>query len=205
MSLDLGLFRPPQEIRELNLLQELEQNPICSQRELSNKFGIALGVTNACLNGMAKKGWIQKRNLDHNKNGYFLTSKGLAEKIRILSRFISWRVQQYGALKDMIGRTLAVMEGRGIERVVFYGVGEEMEVALVALQKTNLRLVGIVEDDDTCVPRTVLGYELGPVSRIQELKPDAVLITSFRDIGRRQARLEPLIDSNLVHIRTLTV
>ena len=46
---NLDSFKPPQEIRELNLLQELEKNPIISQRELSNKFGIALGVTNACL------------------------------------------------------------------------------------------------------------------------------------------------------------
>lgn len=55
----LDLFKPPQEIRELNLLQELEKNPIVSQRELSNKFGIALGVTNACLKRMVRQGWIR--------------------------------------------------------------------------------------------------------------------------------------------------
>ena len=56
---NLDLFRPPQEMRELNLLQELEKNPIISQRELSNKFGIALGLTNACLKRMVRRGWIR--------------------------------------------------------------------------------------------------------------------------------------------------
>jgi len=50
---NLDLFRPPLEMRELNLLQELEKNRLFPA-ELSNKFGIALGVTNACL-----KGWFE--------------------------------------------------------------------------------------------------------------------------------------------------
>ena len=68
----LDLFKPPQEMRELNLLQELEKNPIVSQRELSNKFGIALGVTNACLKRMARRGWIRIMGLNHHKIGYYL-------------------------------------------------------------------------------------------------------------------------------------
>jgi DNA-binding MarR family transcriptional regulator len=58
---NVDLFRLSQEMRELNLLQELEKNPVVSQRELSNKFGIALGMTNACLRKMVQRGWIRVR------------------------------------------------------------------------------------------------------------------------------------------------
>ena len=77
---NLDLFKPPQEMRELNLLQELEKNPIVSQRELSHKFGIALGVTNACLKRMARRGWIRMMNLDHHKIGYYLDSERFCRK-----------------------------------------------------------------------------------------------------------------------------
>src|SRR4030043_2428199 len=96
---NLELFKPPQEIRELNLLQELEKNPIISQRELSHKLGIALGVTNACLKRMARRGWIRITNLDHRRIGYNLTPKGFAEKAELTLHLISWTVRHYSALK----------------------------------------------------------------------------------------------------------
>src|SRR3989304_5150191 len=111
----IELFRPPQEMRELSLLQELEKNPIVSQRALSKKFGIALGVTNACLKRMVRSGWIQIRGLNHHKIGYFLTPKGFAEKAKLTLHLISWTVQHYSTLKDLIGKRLLEMENEGIE------------------------------------------------------------------------------------------
>jgi len=86
---NLEIFKPPQEIRELNLLQELEKNPVISQRELSHKFGIALGVTNACLKRMVRRGWIRIMYFDHHMIGYYLAPKGFAEKANLTLHLIS--------------------------------------------------------------------------------------------------------------------
>ena len=40
------------------------------------------------------------------------------------------------------------MQRDGRQRIVFYGVSDEMEVAYITLQGVNLKLVGIVEDDE---------------------------------------------------------
>lgn len=177
----LDLFRPPQEMRELNLLQELEKNPIISQRELSHKFGIALGVTNACLRRMARRGWIRIMSLDHRKIGYYLTPKGFAEKTKLSLHLISWTVQHYSVLKGIIGKKFLEMQNDGIERVVFYGVSDEMEVAYVTIQKTNMELVGIVEDKENWKPIKVFGFELKKLDEIVEMNPNAVFITSLRE------------------------
>jgi len=200
---NLDLFRPPQEIRELNLLQELEKNPIVSQRELSHKFGIALGVTNACLKRMVRRGWIRITNLNHHKIGYYLTPKGFAEKTKLTLHLILWTMQHYSTLKDIIGKRLLEMQQSGIERIVFYGVSDEMEIALITLQGTNLKLVGIVEDDEKYAPRIIFGYELEPVSRVKELRPQAVLITSLVDVEKKKERIETLIDTKIVHISNI--
>jgi DNA-binding MarR family transcriptional regulator len=202
---NLDLFRPPQEMRELNLLQELEKNPVVSQRELSHKFGIALGVTNACLKRMAKRGWIRITSLDHRKIGYYLTPKGFAEKAKLSLRLISWTVQHYAALKDIIGKKFLEMQNDGIERVVFYGVSDEMEIAYITLQGVNLKLVGIVEDDEKFKPQTIFGYELEPVSRIQELKPHGVLITSSEEWDRKKERLKTILDEKQVYITDIAL
>ena len=190
---NLDLFRPPQEMRELNLLQELEKNPVVSQRELSHKFGIALGVTNACLRRMARRGWIRIMSLDHRKIGYYLTPKGFAEKAKLSLRLISWTVQHYAALKDIIGKKFLEMQNDGIERVVFYGVSDEMEIAYITLQGVNLKLVGIIEDEEKIInKKEIFGFELKDVSQIEMMKPDAVLITSLWNQKERMEKLRKL-------------
>ncbi len=186
---NLDLLKPPQEIRELNLLQELEKNPVISQRELSNKFGIALGVTNACLKRMVRKGWIRISGLNRRKIGYFLTPKGFAEKTKLTLNLISWTVQHYSTLKDHIARRFLDMEREGVKRVVFYGVSDEMEVAYVTLQGVEITLIGIVEDEERRRPQKIFGFDLKDVHQIRELNPDAVLITSI--IGKEE-RIEKL-------------
>lgn len=197
---NLDLFRPPQDIRELNLLQELEKNPVISQRELSHKFGIALGVTNACLKRMARRGWIRIMSLDHRKIGYYLTPNGLAEKTKLSLHLISWTIQHYSTLKDIIGEKLLEMQNKGIERIVFYGVGDEMEIAYITLQGVNLELVGIVEDADKITKKQVFGFELKDISQIGLMKPDAILITSLWGQDEKVERLRKFVDVQQVGV-----
>lgn len=201
---NLDLFKPPQEIRELNLLQELEKNPIVSQRELSHKFGIALGVTNACLKRMARRGWIRMMNQDHRKIGYFLTPKGFAEKAKLTLHLISWTVQHYSTLKDIIGERLLEMQSNGVERIVFYGVSDEMEIAYATLQGLNLKLVGIVEDEEKMNRKELFGFELKRVNQIEMLKPDAVLITSLIGQDEKKLKLRNFLDFQKVQIANIS-
>lgn len=201
---NLDLFKPPQEMRELSLLQELEKNPIISQRALSNKFGIALGVTNACLKRMVHRGWIRITSLNHHKIGYFLTPKGFAGKAKLTLHLISWTVQHYSTLKDIIGERLLQMQNKGVERIVFYGVSDEMEIAYVTLQGLNLKLVGIVEDEERLNRKEVFGFELKGVNQIETLKPDAVLITSFTGQDEKKEKLRKFLDLQRVHIANIS-
>jgi len=198
-----GIFKPSEEIRELRLLEELERNPITSQRELSHKFNIALGVTNACLRRMVRKGWIRVRGLSHRKIGYYLTPIGFAEKTKLSLRMISYTIQHYSELKKVISQRLLELEQDGFHRIVLYGISDEMEVAYITLQGVNLKLVGIVEDDEKFKPQILLGYELEPVSRIKELKPDCILITSLVEDDSKRERLKGFIDLKQICVKDI--
>jgi predicted transcriptional regulator len=198
-----NIFKPSGEMRDLRLLEELAKNPIVSQRELSHRFGIALGVTNACLRRMARKGWVRIRDLNPRRMGYYLTPKGMLEKTRLTIHLISFRVQHYSELKKVIGNRLLEMQRDGLQRVVFYGVSDEMEVAYITLQGVNLKLVGIVEDDEKFTPQFIFGYELESVSRINELKPDCVLITSLTKTEQKRKRLKVLLDINQISVKDI--
>lgn len=195
-----NIVRPSEEIRTLRLLDELERNSIVSQRLLSQKFGISLGLTNAYLKRMVTNGWIRTQGLNRRRMEYFLTPKGKAEKTRLTLTLISSNVQHYSELKKIIHGKFVDMQRKGKKRIVFYGVSDEMEVAYISLQGVDLNLVGIVEDDEKFQSQIILGYELEPVSRIQELKPDGVLITCIKDNEKRRERLRALLGTKRIHV-----
>jgi len=197
------IFRPSEEMRDLRFLEELEKNPIVSQRELSHKFGIALGVTNACLKRMARKGLIRIRGFNHRKIGYYLTPKGFTEKARLTYHLINHIVHHYSELKKIIAERLLEMETKGLERIAFYGISDEMEVAYITLQGVNLKLVGIVEDDEKVRPQIIFGYEIEPVSRVRELKPDAILITSSVENDQKRDRLRGILGGESICIKDI--
>jgi DNA-binding MarR family transcriptional regulator len=190
------LFKPSKSMRDLQFLEELEKTPNLSQRELSNKFGIALGVTNACLKRMARRGWIKLRKVPPRRIGYYLTPKGFAEKAKLTMTFLSYNIHHYSRLKSMIGEKFLEMASQGVKRVIFYGVSDEMEIAYVTLQGTNMELVAIVDDSDGVKGKNILGREAKDPGEIDGLGADAVLITSIlekeeilKNLRRRKNRV----------------
>jgi DNA-binding MarR family transcriptional regulator len=203
LNRDNQIFKPSGEMRDLHLLEELERNPNVSQRELSHKFGIALGVTNACLKRMARKGFIRVRGLNHRKIGYYLTHKGLSEKAELTLHLVTYILKHYSELKKIIARKLLEMQHHGIKRIVFYGISDEMEVAYITLQGVNLKLAGIVEDDEKVKPEILFGFRIEPVSCIANLKPDGILITSLAEYGEKRKRLENILKADSVCIKDI--
>jgi hypothetical protein len=78
-----------------------------------------------------------------------------------------------------------------------------MEVAYITLQGVNLKLVGIIEDDEKVSSRMIFGYEIEPVNRIQELKPDGILITSLNGIEEKKRKLEAIFGSHSICIKDI--
>jgi len=144
--------------------------------------------------------------MDQNRRkiGYFLTPKGFAEKAKLTLHLISWTVRHYSTLKDIIGERLFEMEKKGVERIVFYGVSDEMEIAYVTLQGSNLKLAGIVEDQERMNRKEIFGFELMEVKQVETLQPDAVLITSLTGLDEKEENLRKLLDFRRVLIANIS-
>jgi DNA-binding MarR family transcriptional regulator len=198
------LFKPPKELRELTLLQELEDHPIVSQRELSKRFDIALGVTNACLRKMAQRGWIRTMGSKQRRIGYYLTPMGYSEKSKLALQMFSWTVKHYSALKKMIAKRLLEIQDAGTKRIVFYGVDDEMEIAFATLQELDMKLVGIIEDEEKVIQNKIFGFELKGLAQVKDLEPDAIVITSLSGIEEKRRRLTRIISNTKIRIVTLS-
>ncbi len=175
------LFKPSERMRDLQLLEEIEQNPKVSQRELSNKFGIALGVTNACIKRMARRGLIRLKGFPPRRIAYYLTPKGFSEKSKLTLHFFSYNIQHYAEMKKVISRRLLEMQEDGIRRIAFYGVSDEMEIAYITLQGSEMKLVGIIDENEMEKGTKLFGHKVIGLKEVKNLKVEAILVTSMRE------------------------
>jgi DNA-binding Lrp family transcriptional regulator len=172
--------RPTEDLRNLQLLEEISRDSGASQRKLSEKLGVALGVTNACLKKMAQKGHIKIKGINHKRISYYLTPEGFTEKTRLTYHFLEYTVSYYINLKKNLSGKMENISKQGVKKAVFYGAGDVMEVAFVISHEANIELLGIIDDDPQKQGTKKFNYTIGGPDRIKELKPDAIIITSIR-------------------------
>ena len=84
----------------------LEAHPEISQRDLARQLGVSLGRVNFCLQALIEKGLIKANNFKNSNNKkaymYFLTRRGITEKARATTRFLTRKTSEYEALQREI-------------------------------------------------------------------------------------------------------
>lgn len=196
-------LKPTEHLRDLQLLEAVSKDSNISQRKLSSSLGVALGVTNACLKKMVRKGHVKIKGINHKRISYYLTPKGFTEKTRLTYHFLQHTVNYYVNLKKNIASKLDFISNLGIKRLVFYGAGEVMEVAFICLHETDLELVGIIDDSAERQGKKTCGVTIESSKSIKELNPDAVLITSIRYRDKILSNFKKNKSSNEFRIYTL--
>src|SRR3989338_3032922 len=94
--------------RILKLLDELTQDRHLSQRLLSKRLGIALGLTNLYLKRLIKSGYIKVKNIQKNRLIYELTPTGVAKKASLTLGYIQNSFQYYREIRN---RTQTCFQG----------------------------------------------------------------------------------------------
>lgn len=103
---DLKSSSPASEKEDnLLLLSEIQKSPHLTQRELSLKLNISLGKTNYLIKQLAKKGLLKVKNFSYNpgklqKVKYYLTKKGLEQKMSLTYLFLKKKEAEYNQIKE---------------------------------------------------------------------------------------------------------
>jgi DNA-binding MarR family transcriptional regulator len=159
----------------LDLLGAIAENDGATQRDLSARLGIALGLTNALIKRLARKGYIKVTHVSPRRVRYLLTPKGILEKSRLTYAYIQFSVGYYRDLRERLQALFERLVEDGARRVVLYGAGEVTEIASICLHGTPLELVSVV--DDRRAGQAFLGRPVAPVAALKEMAFDALILT----------------------------
>ena len=169
------LAPPRGERLQLDLLKAIDENRAVTQRDLSARLEIALGLTNALLKRLTRKGFIKITHVSPRRVTYLLTPKGILEKSRLTYSYIQFSVGYYRDLRSRLSALFASLMASGARRVVLYGTGEVAEIALICAHGTPLELV--VVDDGTQVETTFLGRPVMSLEGLRGAPFDALILT----------------------------
>jgi predicted transcriptional regulator len=144
--MNVPIEKPLDSSRSLQLLSEIGGEEPLSQRELSRRLGIAVGLVNSYLKNLVSKGYVRVKNFPSNRYAYLLTPQGIAEKSRLAYQHLSYFTSLYTVARQDYLDLFRHLEASGVREVVFCGVDEVAEVAYLSLQETGLKLVAVMDD-----------------------------------------------------------
>ncbi|HBG46731.1 MAG TPA: transcriptional regulator [Deltaproteobacteria bacterium] len=173
--------------RSLQLLDEISRNHELTQRDLSHKLGVALGLINSYLKNLTQKGYITISTIPRKRYTYYLTPHGFAEKTRLTYQHLQNFTSLYRVARRDFHDLFDELRGSDVKRVAFCGVDEVTEIAYLSLKEAELELAGIVDGSPS--KAKFFGHDVLKIDDIMTLDFDVVVITNFNDDQGLKARL----------------
>jgi len=173
--------------RSLMLLDEISKGDDITQRDLSVRLGMAVGLVNTYLKNLGAKGYIKIKAIPPKRFRYYLTPKGFIEKSRLTYDML----QNYTRVFSETRREFSELCGRlrlsGVKKVYFAGIDEVAEIAYLSLREADMELVGDIDSE-----RAGQDFFKTKITSFDEVDPDMpehIIITSFNKRDEVRAML----------------
>lgn len=173
---------------ELFFLKEIEKDNNLTQRELSKKSGVALGLVNSVIKRMINKGLIKISEVHPKRFLYYLTPRGFKEKMRLTISYLNQSISVYRDLRLHIENTLKKILEDGYSYISFVGDGEETEVAYIIAQELGMKIKSIYDYKENNIGRVKFGYKIKSIKEIANEFPLLITNISEEPIIRRKLR-----------------
>ena len=163
--------------KSLLLLDEISKGTPQSQRDLSKKLNIALGLVNSYIKNLISKGYITVRAIPSKRYVYYLTPTGFAEKTRLTYHHLQNFTNLYKEARRDFKELFSRLHKEGVRSVIFAGADESAEIAYLSLQEFDIEFEGIVDNEPA--GRDFFRYRIMPFERVKEINADFVIVSSF--------------------------
>ena len=186
-----------EELRTLRILEEIDQDNTISQRTLSQKIDISVGLVNRFIKRLMEKGYFKATTIPSHRIKYILTPKGMTEKTRLTYEYLRYSIRFYKELKGSLEEVLNEVKASGVGTILLYGSGEIAELAILFSAVNKIEIVGIIDDEGG---GRCLEMNISDLSSIDDFRFDAILVLHTQDVKERTEKLTELgIDKKSIY------
>jgi DNA-binding MarR family transcriptional regulator len=184
----------------LEILQTIESKSDVTQRHLANILNVALGLTNSYLKRCVNKGLVKIQQAPANRYFYYLTPKGLAEKSRLTTEYLSLSFDFYRKAGDSLTEVFFDCEKNRQKKIIFCGISELAEIASLRALEFEITILGTLDIDSK--KETFLHMPVW-INIVDIPEFDACLITSSENSSQYYDLLINYIDKEKIMVPSI--
>jgi DNA-binding MarR family transcriptional regulator len=179
--------------RNLHILEEVSKNHQISQRALSERLGVALGLTNLYLKRLIKKGYIKVKGIPGKRYLYYLTPTGFTEKTALSMQYMQFSWNFFQGIRAQWREQFQRLAAQGVKQVVLCGTGELAELAYLSIRESDLLVVAVVDEERAGL--NFCGHTVEPLTVLNTLGYDRVILAAAGVDPEAQRELRTLLSA----------
>lgn len=191
----MDFFSPTKTLKEMLLLQHIEENPNTTQKGIARAVGGAPSTVNEYMEDLEERNLLIRDYKSAKVVHYNITPKGIKRKRYLSITYFHELLELYRLAEENIEKFLVGLEDKGYENILIYGAGEVAQTILGILKyrtDKSLKVVALIDDDKDRQDTEMLGYKIISREEIKEYKHDGIVITSYTFEDEIRKKLEEI-------------
>lgn len=186
-------FSHTSKLKELLLLQHIEEKPDTTQHEIASVMGGAPSMVNVYIDRFEASGYLIRDYKSTKIVYYNITTEGIKRKNYLAITYFHELLELYRLAEESVENFLLRLEEKGYINVLVYGAGEVAETILGVIKVRigkPLKVLALIDDDKALQGKELLGYKIISRDEINEYQHDGIVITSYTFEDEITNRLE---------------
>ncbi len=130
-----------EELRELTLLENIENDPDVNQSTLATQLGVAVGTVNWHLKRLIAKGYVKVKRAERKKLRYIITPEGIALRARLAIDYVEHSLALYRKTRQRVREHLVVIQKAGYKSVHINGKGDVADICRLTCLEHGIMVV----------------------------------------------------------------
>ena len=130
-----------EELRELTLLENIENNPDVNQSTLAAQLGVAVGTVNWHLKRLIAQGYVKVKRAERKKLRYIITPEGIALRARLAVDYVEHSFSLYRKTRQRVSEHLKTIEAAGYRQVRIVGRGDIADICRLTCLEHGVEVV----------------------------------------------------------------
>lgn len=178
----MKFFRSTKRLKELLLLQYIEENPNTTQKGIAKVIGGAASTVNEYIEDLEERNLLMREYKSAKVVNYNINPEGIKRKNYLAITYFHELLELYKLAEENIEKFLLGLEEKGYKDILIYGAGEVADTILRVL-KTRidrpLKVLAVIDDNKEKENTEMLGYKIISREDIKRYKHDGIVITSY--------------------------
>ena len=140
-GLNIVMETANEELRELTLLEEIENDPDVNQSTLATQLGVAVGTVNWHLKRLIAKGYVKAMRAERKKLRYIITPEGIALRARLAVDYVERSFSIYRKTRQRVKDHLTRVQDAGYDSVRITGKGDVVDICRLTCIEQGIEVV----------------------------------------------------------------